>query len=335
MKNFFKRCSAFFCVAVISCIAVCFTFTACEEEKNEEPATLTGIEIIVEPDKTVYDIGEIFDPSGMVVKAYYSDDSESLVEDFTCEHTEPLVQTDNFVRIRYEDKVARQKITVLARGNSKIYSVEQTETLSNSPLKGKIFYFLGSSVTLGSASLNESMADFIAKRNECTAVKEAVSGTTLCDDDETSYVQRIKNLNVNGKPDAFICQLSTNDAKYEDRLGEISESFKLDDFDKSTTCGAIEYIIAYAKEKWDCKIIFYTNSYYYNSTYKSMVEALYQIVLKWDIDIIDLYNDTEFNSITKSQKELYKYDNIHPTRAGYREWWTPVFEKRLEDIVQG
>lgn len=258
-----------------------------------------------------------------------------MIDDFTVDQSEPLVQTDSFVRIRYEGKAARQQITVLSRGNSKKYSVAETETLADSPLKGNTFYFLGSSVTLGATSLNESMADFIAKRNDCTVIKEAVSGTTLCDSGESSYVRRIKNFDVNTAPDAFICQLSTNDAApaYEDKLGTVSQSFNSDDFDTTTTLGAIEYIIGYAKKNWDCKILFYTNCYYFNASYKKMVEELYRIVLKWNIDIIDLYGDTGFNTITQSEKELYKYDNIHPTRAGYREWWTPVFEEKLKDII--
>ena len=40
-------------------------------EKVEEPAALTGIEITTEPAKTEYEVGDAFDPSGMVVTASY------------------------------------------------------------------------------------------------------------------------------------------------------------------------------------------------------------------------------------------------------------------------
>ena len=33
------------------------------------------------------------------------------------------------------------------------------------------------------------------------------------------------------------------------------------------------------------------------------------------------------------QRELYMADLIHPTKAGYREWWTPVFEKALTGML--
>lgn len=41
----------------------------------------------------------------------------------------------------------------------------------------------------------------------------------------------------------------TNDATRNSPLGEISESCDLDSFDVKTVCGAIEYIIAYAKKR--------------------------------------------------------------------------------------
>ena len=51
--------------------------------------------------------------------------------------------------------------------------------MKNSPLKGKNFIFLGSSVTKGFAAYGQSFADMIAARNDAHCVKEAVSGTTL------------------------------------------------------------------------------------------------------------------------------------------------------------
>lgn len=35
------------------------------------------------------------------------------------------------------------------------------------------------------------------------------------------------------------------------------------------------------------------------------------------------------NAISSSQRALYMIDDIHPSRAGYREWWTPVLEQYL------
>ena len=60
-----------------------------------------------------------------------------------------------------------------------------------------------------------------------------------------------------------------------------------------------------------------------------MVEGLYQIAEKWNVTVIDLYSDEAFNDITEAERTLYMSDPIHPTKAGYREWWLPKFEEAL------
>lgn len=216
-----------------------------------------------------------------------------------------------------------------SKGNAHEYSLENTEALEDSPLKGKTIIFLGSSVTYGSASKGESFADFMEKRDGIISVKEAVSGTTLVDTGDKSYISRMKKIDKNIKADAFICQLSTNDATKKKPLGEISEGFDMNSFDTQTVAGAIEYIISYAKGTWDCPVIFYTGTKYDSSNYEKMVDLLLKIQQKWDIGVIDLWNNEEMNFVSKSDYKLYMANGIHPTRAGYRDWWLPVMEDYL------
>ena len=79
-------------------------------------------------------------------------------------------------------------------------------------LKGKTVLFLGSSVTYGAASGGVSFVEFAAKKCGFNYVKEAVSGTTLADIDESSYVSRLKRIDKKLKVDLVVCQLSTNDS---------------------------------------------------------------------------------------------------------------------------
>lgn len=221
-------------------------------------------------------------------------------------------------------------------GNDDKYSVANTPSLPNSPIAGKTIYFLGSSVTLGAASLEESFVDYIRKRNNCICVKEAVSGTTLRDNDPKSYIKRLKNFNTQAKVDAFVCQLSTNDVRSNgiEKLGVTGPSFNATDFDVTTTTGAMEYIISYAKNTWKCPVIFYTNSNYHNQDYEKLITRLYELQKKWGFYIIDLYNSKEINSISQEQLNLYILpDLVHPRRAGYKLWWTPFFEKHLYKII--
>lgn len=216
-----------------------------------------------------------------------------------------------------------------AVGNSAEYSVSKTETLPENALTGKTIVFLGSSVTLGDLARNESFSDYLQIRNDITAYKEAVSGTTIVDNGDNSYISRLRQFDTDVQVDAFICQLSTNDASKKLPLGEISADVTKEKFDTSTVTGSMEYIIAYVQETWNCPVIFYTGTKYDSPEYEAMVVRLLELQEKWDVTVIDLWNDVEMNAISAENYKLYMFDDIHPTRAGYREWWTPKFETAL------
>lgn len=224
---------------------------------------------------------------------------------------------------------------IFAAGNASEYDLENVEPLTDSPLDGKNIIFLGSSVTDGMQSRGISFVDYIGKRDNVNFIKEAVSGTTLADLDDTSYVSRLKTIDKNYDADMLVVQLSTNDATKGVPLGEIADSKQLDSLDTATTIGAIEYIIGYGQQTWDVPVVFYTGTYYEDENYAEMVTVLHEIADKWDIGVIDMYNDKELNDITDSERELYMNDGtIHPTKAGYLEWWTPVIEQGLVEYME-
>ena len=219
-------------------------------------------------------------------------------------------------------------------GNAAQYNLANVQKRTDSPLKGKRILFLGSSVTYGAASQGVSFADYIGARNGCMITNEAVSGTTLVNSGSDSYISRLKKLDRSTATDLFVCQLSTNDATQKKELGKVSESYDRGDFDTKTVAGAIEYVISYAQETWDCPVVFYTNPQYNSPGYATMVELLGAIQQKWDITVIDLWNDADFNAIAPEQRELYLADAIHPTKAGYLEWWTPYMENVLCEVIE-
>lgn len=221
-------------------------------------------------------------------------------------------------------------------GNKEEYGVKYTKALPESKLTGKRIIFLGSSVTYGAASKGESFVEYLQQRDKIIPYKEAVSGTTLVDEPmrgKESYITRMKRLNPNLQVDGFVCQLSTNDATTKKPMGQISNSFDLESFDTKTIIGAMEYIIAYARNTWKCPVIFYTGTRYNSPQYEEMVKALLQLQKKWEIGVIDLWNDAQMNQVTKEEYEVYMVDPIHPSRLGYKEWWTPKFEERLKELL--
>lgn len=219
-------------------------------------------------------------------------------------------------------------------GNRSEYAVTSVEKTRGGILDGKIIIFLGSSVTEGSGSCGESFVDYLEHKDGVVAVKEAISGTTLVTMDETSYIPRMKKIDTSIKADAFVCQLSTNDASKGFPLGTLSDSFHRNEFDTSTIAGSIEYIISYAMDTWKCPVIFYTGTKFDNEAYGNMVALLLKIQEKWDCGVIDLWNDNELNNISEKQRNLYMNDGIHPTKAGYLKWWLPKIEKSLENLMK-
>ena len=226
-----------------------------------------------------------------------------------------------------ENKLAK------AEGNATEYHLENVITEGQSPLTGKNILFLGSSVTEGACSLGVSMADYIEVLDNCNVTKEAVSGTTLATVESNSYVERLLKYDNNESYDLVVVQLSTNDASKELSLGVISDSNDMDSFDTTTIAGAIEYIISYCENMWNCPVVFYTGTKYDSVLYGEMVELLLDIGVKWDIHIIDLWSDADMNAVSDEEYALYMYDSIHPTQAGYLNWWVPKMRPVLYEAI--
>lgn len=178
-------------------------------------------------------------------------------------------------------------------------------------LKGKTVLFLGSSVTYGFASGGVSFADIMAKNCGINMIKDAVSGTTLADVDESSYVSRLKKIDKTKKIDLFICQLSTNDA--------------VKNVDLEQTRQAIIFIIEYVKTHFNCPIIFYTGTYFENKRYEQMIKILYLLQKEYSFYVLNLWDDPEMLSVSKTDYDKFMQDPIHPTLIGYQEWWAPKF----------
>ena len=253
------------------------------------------------------------------------------------------LETDNTVHnIHLLADIINQVGMFLLEGNKDAFSSKHLETFPGHKLAGKKVLFLGSSVTYGYASMQDGLPEYFHERFGCTSVKEAISGTTLVDREEISYVNRLKKYDVSEKFDLMICQLSTNDANLRLSLGDLTDrvaaecdgaagwdALDLEAYDTMTITGAMEYIIAYAKKNWNCPVYFYTNARYDNAHYETMVDRLFQIQKKWGIGVFDLWTSDSFNAISEADRNLYMADAIHPTKAGYMKWWGPEIERQL------
>ena len=167
-------------------------------------------------------------------------------------------------------------------------------------LNERTIFFLGSSITYGSATKGVSFADYIRARDGATVYKEAVSGTTMSKTSVMpgkSYVERLTN---NGwaegiSPDVFACQLSLNDSltankvdlgtdadlvlNFDQLEGEHADDYLAALYEQAdTVAGSIRYITAFAYRYWpDCQVVFYTvRDNGYNTVYPKMRTMLFK-----------------------------------------------------------
>lgn len=248
-----------------------------------------------------------------------------------------------------------------AQGNDEVYNPEHLEAVS-SPLNGKTFAALGSSITYGYGSEGIAFPEMIAKIDQCRFIKQAISGMTLAyvperleTHPEGSYVRQLLDMiDPSEKIDAFVVQLSTNDASKGIEMGEVSDSFASADQNQTTIIGAMEFILAYIRETWNCPVIFYINAYldrgyleFFSAkspaikisvddaarnligTYEKMIEALYELQKKWNFRIADLWNNEEIKGAPYELRDRMMSDPIHPRKSGYLFWYVPEIEKCL------
>lgn len=194
--------------------------------------------------------------------------------------------------------------------------------------------FLGSSVTYGHMTGGVSFVEVISELFPCGVDKEAVSGTTLCDDGPSSYVERMeRHFSLTEKIDHFVVQLSTNDVSKKMPMGRISDSFDDKAFDRSTVLGSMEYIIFYIRKNYHCGITFYTNPWYDNPDYEAFIDRLYELKKKWDFHILDFYHYRGMEPLSREVLSSYMADPIHPNQQGY-QWMGEVFLQHLKQVMK-
>ena len=256
----------------------------------------------------------------------------------------------------------------ISGGNSHQFDLKRYAEDENSMLKGKKILFLGSSITLGTGTKTTgvtgeymSFADYLRQIDGVDAEKEAVSGTTISRVATDNYVDRLtENVAYDRDRKLVVCQLSTNDAKFDipaedengseasnDEDGEYSDTLR-ELYNKATTVrGAIDYIVVYSRDVLGCDVVFYvvpqfaSDDKFDANDYAGFRESLLKAEEYWDtqegysVDVIDMWSDTDnFSGFNKSNSQnqtraFYMKDAVHPTKAGYLEKFLPKFRDYL------
>lgn len=214
-------------------------------------------------------------------------------------------------------------------GNAPEYSFDQIMPIDNSPLKDCRVLVLGSSVAQGTSSMGFGIAEYLQNRFSCSCTKDTVRGTTIADTGSQSILKRLETHTSEEDYDLVICQLSTNDATKRLPVGRAGKEKETD----TIRDGLLE-IIACVRKTWDCPLVFFTSCHFVNDRYDAMVAALHELTDATTVGVLDLWNNKNFNTISKSERKLYMADSIHPTLAGYRDWWGPEIERQLRNYLR-
>ena len=88
---------------------IIFTYSSKNNDSNNnekiiDTKIIDSIEIFHVADKMYYKEGEIFDKTGMIVKAKYNDGTESFIDNYIIDKVNPLTIYDSEVTISYQGK---------------------------------------------------------------------------------------------------------------------------------------------------------------------------------------------------------------------------------------
>ena len=102
--------------------------TKIEIEYNCTSKYQTGTTITTAPTKTSYFVGESFDPTGMVVKAQYSNSTSVATTSYTYSPTRPLTSLDEYITVYFGGYSAQQPITMVTVDSLFVYTAPTRTT---------------------------------------------------------------------------------------------------------------------------------------------------------------------------------------------------------------
>jgi len=131
MKNIVKS----YCIIALT-VLIAFFFTAC----NDKEKTLESIVVTTMPSKTIYTIGEVFNPAGMVVTAVYDDSSSQAITGYSISGFDSSFAGGKIITVTFEEKTAAFTVNVW---QAERYTVTFTQITDAAPeIEGPTIYLI-------------------------------------------------------------------------------------------------------------------------------------------------------------------------------------------------
>ena len=226
---------------------------------------------------------------------------------------------------------------VIGNNNLKAYFNQKVYINDFNKLESKKILFAGDSITQAVQKLDKygGWASRVGFSNYMDWYNSGLGGATISNGDKHITDQIIDNKD--GNFDYIILQGGINDMHDEVKLGDISDSFEVDDFNNESYAGGLEELFYYTKKyNPNAKIGFIITYQTPNSDWGENVrdrskqtELTRQICDKWEIPYLDLYDGVvyengkskTFSEILKVETGEYFYnedsEEVHLARPGY------------------
>lgn len=253
------------------------------------------------------------------LEALFEVNSNTGIRDFNCEYI--------------ENDGKNSRIECRAVGNNTLESVYSKNVYinNNSKLENKKILFVGDSITEAKSKYDDysGWAGRIGLGNSMEWKNVGISGATIAKTSRDHITDQIID-NKDENFDYIILQGGINDMSKEVSLGEISDSFNIEDFDNTTYAGGLEELFYYTKKyNSESRIGFIITYQTPNCDWggmvadrSSQVELTRKICEKWDIPYLDLYD-----GVVYEDGKISNYSDILKVATGeyfYKERMTEV-----------
>ena len=211
-----------------------------------------------------------------------------------------------------------------------------------SPLYRKKLCCEGDSIMRGAGNNNISFADMIAKANEMTLNKNAVSGATICSGTVDSQGNpkhwistAMSSLDTDG--DYYIFDGFVNDVNTSTVMGTITYGYN-NTLDTATFCGAFEQCCKTLVTNFPGKkygYVFVHRLWNMNDTLaNTFIDNILKILNKWGVPYINLMDEIPSLNLIDTLKSAYTDDGDgwHPNEAGYKKYYCDKITAWLETL---
>lgn len=208
-------------------------------------------------------------------------------------------------------------------------------------LENKILFNFGDSIAAGDGNNGKGYAELFATKYNMICYDFAVGGATLGETESNNITTQVTNALSGGiTPDYILIEGGPNDISYNVPIGQIASDYNISNFDKTTTVGALEWIIYTLKSNFpSAKMAFVSVHKMASRGYSSQIERqgiCVDVCKKWATPIIDIFNRgnlntflSEYHKFTNPTESQPNGDRTHPNELGYTTFYLPLIYETL------